>query len=224
MRYEFLAGALVLLSVGPAAEAGVRAPDASGCFPGESPCPSRCSFGVSGQGAACQFRFRADGGLDVLTLSITLRDAFDNPVPDCSTSVTIQPGPGTLALCGCGPLQQSGFSAADGTMQAVFSQLGGRGTLSVSVTAHCSGDIPLFQDEIPFTSLDLDASCETATSATNVVDLGIWAGCLPPSPYCEASDYNCDGTVNVVDLGVWAGGLGVPCGSPIQRKPAHASP
>jgi hypothetical protein len=80
------------------------------------------------------------------------------------------------------------------------------------ITGHCFGNIGITCLEFDFTSSDLDASCETATSATNVIDLGIWAGCLPPSPYCEASDYNCDGTVNVSDLGGWAGGLGSPCG------------
>ena len=99
-------------------------------------------------------------------------------------------------------------------MQAVFSQLGGRGTLSVSVSAHCYGDIPLFQDEIPFTSPDLDGSCDPVPSAVTVADLGLWAGCLPPAPYCELSDFDCDGTVNVVDLGMWVGGLGTGCDGP----------
>jgi len=212
MRCALLAGAILLSSIGTPAVAGVRMPAPSGCFPNEVPCPSRCSFGVSGQGVACQFRFRPDGGLDALTVSVTLRDAFDFPVADCSTSVTIHDGAGTLALCGCGPMRQGEPSGADGTMQAVFARLGGRGDLSVSVSAHCHGNVGLFQDEIPFTSPDLDGSCDTGASAVTVIDLGIWAACLPPGPYCRPSDFNCDGSVSVIDLGMWAGALGSGCG------------
>lgn len=211
MRHGFLAGALVLLLADPSAEAGMRMPEPSGCFPNEHPCPGRCSFDVSGQGAACQFRFRADGGLDALTVSVTLRDAFDNPVEDCSTSVTVLNGPGTSALCGCSPLELRGSSAADGTMYAVFTRLGGRGTVFVTVSAHCQGDIGLFQEDVPFTSPDLDGSCEDGGGAVTVLDLGVWAACVPPAPYCRVSDLNCDATVNVIDLGMWVGGLGSGC-------------
>lgn len=214
MRHELLTGALALLFVGPSAEAGVRMAAPAGCFPNERPCPGRCSFGVSGQGAACQFRFRADGGLDALTVSVTLRDAFENPVADCSTSVTVREGPGSSALCGCSPLQQRGNSAGDGTMQAVFTRLGGRGDLFLTVSAHCQGDVGLFQEEIPFTSPDFDGSCETGEGAVTVLDLGLWAACLPPAPYCRESDFNCDETVSVIDLGMWVSGLGSGCDEP----------
>jgi len=211
MRTALLAGALALLAAGSAAEAGVRAPDASGCFPNQAPCPPRSDFLLSGQGAACHFRFRADGGLDKLTLTITLRDGFDQPVPDCSTSVTIEAGSGALALCSCCPLRQAGHSAADGSLRVVFSKLGGRGSLSLRVTAHCAGDIGMFEDEIPFTSPDLNGSCEAASS-TNILDLGLWAMCLPPAPPCVVSDYDCSGTISLIDMAIWAGGLGRGCG------------
>ena len=48
-------------------------------------------------------------------------------------------------------------------------------------------------------------------SATTIVDIGIWAGGLPPG-YELDSDFNCsDFPIDVVDLGVLAGGLGKGC-------------
>ena len=66
-------------------------------------------------------------------------------------------------------------------------------------------------EAIDFTSPDLDAS----GGHDVVIDLGIWAGCYQPAPYCRWSDYNCDGTVDVVDLGLWAGGIHLECGQTV---------
>jgi hypothetical protein len=191
--------------------AGVRSPE--GCFPNEIPCGPRSTFLVSGYSnmAPCQFRFRADGGIDALTLTITLRDGFDLPVPACSISVTIEEGPNTLALCSCCPLTQGGVSGPDGEQQFVFDSLGGRGELVLVVWSHCHGDLFLWDEEIPFTSPDLNASCEPENSTT-VLDLALWAGCFPPSPSCQTSDMNCSGATDIIDLGIFAGGLGVGCG------------
>lgn len=86
----------------------------------------------------------------------------------------------------------------------------GHGELWLTLTTHCSGDINWFTAEVPFTSSDLNASCEP-DAATDVIDLGIWAACLPPGPYCVRTDLSCDGTVNVLDLGIFAGGLHRGC-------------
>jgi hypothetical protein len=166
---------------------------------------------VVGQGTPCQFRFRADGGLDDLVVLVTLRDAFDNPIFDCLTTVTLAPNAETLALCGCCPMQQTIASAIDGTLTATWSALGGRGSLDVMVTALCGSHEPIGVRTVEFTSPDLDGSCEPASS-TGVIDLGLFAGGLPPSPYQQSSDfYECDGIVNVIDLGIWAGGLYLGC-------------
>jgi hypothetical protein len=53
------------------------------------PDPSRSGCGLKGQSAACQYRFRADGGLDRMTVCVTLRDPFDNPVENCETRTGI---------------------------------------------------------------------------------------------------------------------------------------
>jgi hypothetical protein len=195
----------------------------SGAFAGV-PDPARSGCELKGQGASCQFRFRADGGLDCLTVCITLRDAFDTPVPNCSTNAGIglvgpkpangcwaaEPG---AAICACDSfgLNQGAFSDSTGVVQFVWKCIGGRGIAELCVTAHCVGVIEMCCHTFHFTSPDLDASCDAAGSATNVIDLGIWAACLPPSPPCESADYNCDCVVNVLDLGVFAGGLGVSC-------------
>jgi hypothetical protein len=127
-------------------------------------------------------------------------------VGNCSTSVTLKTKAGTLAFCNCCPNRKGGITAVDGTLTlGSWRCLGGRGLLDVCVTAHCQGNIAIGCTEIRFTSPDLDGNCV----ATDVVDLGIWAGGL--GVYAIQSDYNCDNTVDVIDLGVWAGGLGTNC-------------
>jgi hypothetical protein len=147
----------------------------------------------------------------VLVVTITARDCFDLPIAQCSTSATITETSGTVALCTCAPNPQWVVTDALGTGTFEFGHIGGRGTAEVCITCRCCGEIEIWCEEFDFTSSDLDASCQTTTSATNIIDLGIWAGCFPPNPYCRVSDFNCDGSVSVLDLGVWAGGLGVPC-------------
>lgn len=188
---------LVLLTLVAATSVSAATPD-----------PNRSGLELRGQGTACHYRFRADGGLDRLTVVVTVRDAFDIPVPDCSTSVTLQPTAETLDFCSCCPSTRGVRTDIDGVMSLVFDQLGGRGGLDVNVTCHCIGHIGIGQIPIEFTSPDLAANC----APVNVVSMGIWAGCLPPAPYCETSDYDCDGTVGVLDLALWASALGVGCG------------
>jgi hypothetical protein len=176
--------------------------------PAGLPDPSRSAMGLFGQGTSCHYRFRMDGGLDQLTVCVTLRTQFDTPIPDCSTSVTLTPNAGTIAFGTCCPNPQAGVTDFDGTIQFVFDQIGGRGSLDVCATEHCIAEIGVATETIDFTSPDLDAS----GGHNVVIDLGIWAGCYQPAPYCPWSDYNCDGTVDVLDLGLWAGGIGLECG------------
>jgi len=178
------------------------------------PDPSRSGIGLSNQGASCQYRFRVDGGLDKLTAKITLRDAFDVPVAGCATKATLQSsGATTLAFCvctGCNP--QTASTGANGVVNLVFRKIGGRGNLTLTVTAQCTGNIGIGTRTFDFTSPDLNGSCQNSpTSSTDVVDLGIFSGGLPPG-YNVRSDYNCSGSpVDVVDLGLWAGGLAKGC-------------
>ena len=171
------------------------------------PDPSRSSLYFRGGSVPCQLRFRADGGLDCLTVFVVLRDAFEDPVGQCLTSATLTPNAGTLAFCSCCPVQQTRLTNSAGEVAFLFKNLGGRGTLEVCVTALCQGKIAIGCVEFSFTSPDLDGDCLD----TDVVDLGLWASCLDPSPYCVASDYTCDGTVDVLDLGIFAGGLVTDC-------------
>jgi hypothetical protein len=171
------------------------------------PDPSRSSVGLEGQGTACHYRFRTDGGLDQLAVHVTLRDAFDTPISNCSTTVTLGPDVGTIAFGTCCENPRTAHTDPWGVARIAFFQIGGRGSLELRVTAHCIGAYEVGIEAIDFTSPDLDAS-----GGQSVIDLGLWAGCYPPAPYCKSSDYDCNGTVDVLDLGTWAGGLGLECG------------
>jgi hypothetical protein len=186
MRKSLVIATLLVLCTGLTAFAGVPDPSRSGCeLKGYQAVPN------------CQFRFRHDAGLDTLSVAITLRDAFDDVVPNCSTSVTLVPNAGTVAYCNCCPDQIGGVTNAAGIITlGGWACIGGRGTLDVCVTAHCQGNIAIGCKEINFTGPDMDGDCLD----TDVIDLGLWAGGI--SPYGLASDYNCDGTVSVIDLGI----------------------
>jgi len=206
--------ALLVLVLSSPALSGAPAPSLRICgvgFPDEA----RIGFGISAPGATCQHRFRADGGLDVLTLSVTLRDPFDTPVDSAGVEVHLVPTAATVSFCSCEGLVSSGVTNAQGVVDVQFSALGGYGSIDLALTASAPchpGDPPLRTGfgrwTIDFTSPDLDASCDGARS-TSVFDLGIWAQGL--TTYRKPSDYNCDGLVNVFDLGTWAFGLLVGC-------------
>jgi hypothetical protein len=202
MRKSLVIGSLLVLAFSAVAMAGIPAPDRSG-------------FALSGKGfGSCHFVFIADGTGDMMTMNITLRDAFDTPVASCSTSATIvfndDAGDAVDSICLCGEtLVKVGVTDANGIVALSWDRFGGYGNIDVNVTAHCTGDIAIGTENRDFTTPDLDGSCE-AVNSTGVVDLGVWAGGLgsnfPPS------DYDCSGGINtVVDLGVWAGGLGKGC-------------
>ena len=193
MRKSLVLATLVVLACSAAAFAGV-------------PDPSRSGAAVVGNPLACQFRFRADGNLDKLTLKVTLRDAFDAPVASCSTYCNL--GGATLAAGNCGGNRKGGLTTAGGVVNFIYRCIGGRGNVNLLVTAVCSGNIGIASRTISFTNPDLNGSNE-ASNSTNVTDLGIWAGGI--SPYNVRSDFNCDGLVNVTDLGLWAGGLNKGC-------------
>jgi hypothetical protein len=161
---------------------------------------------VSGQGTSCQFRFRADGGLDVVTVTGTVR-WFVFPVENCSATISLVSDAGTLDLSSCDGLTRTGVTDANGIFQASFSRISGRGTADVVLFAGCCGYYEVARTTITFTSPDLDAN-----GTVNAVDLGLWANGLPPG-YSQASDYDCNGAVNVVDLGVWVGGIDRVCGT-----------
>lgn len=193
MRKSLVLATLVVLACSAAAFAGVPDPSRSGCA-------------VVGNPVPCQFRFRADGGLDKLTLKVTLRDAFDAPVANCSTYCNL--GGATLAAGNCGGNRKGGLTNASGVVNFIYRCIGGRGSVNLLVTAKCSGSIGICSRTIAFTNPDLDASLQ-ATNSTTVADLGLWAGGL--TSYVQFSDFDCNGTVNVADLGLWASGLNRGC-------------
>jgi hypothetical protein len=176
--------------------------------------PTRSVGRVSAAPVGCQFRFHQAGALDAMTLAVTLRDAFDTPVP-CSTWVDIVDA--SPAFCVVDPTQLStntltgtGWTTPQGEALYVFDRLGGRGTLTLQLSAAgcCHqpgfGAVFVLEETVQFTSPDLNGSCDPVV---DVLDLGLWASCLSPSPYCRTSDFNCDSEVGVLDLALWASGL-----------------
>jgi hypothetical protein len=145
-------------------------------------------------------------------VSVTVRSAFLEPIANCPTFISLRPTDAATLLCSCQPLVAEDTTGADGVMTTTFGQLGGRGSLDVVVDVFFGGLYEVARTTVEFTSSDLDASCDPS-DAVGVVDLGIWAGGLPPS-YLQSSDYDCDGVVDIVDLGIWASGLGVGCEDP----------
>lgn len=208
MRKSLVLAMVAVLACSSLALAGVPDPARSGC-------------GTTGSGTnACTFFFTEDGGQDVLTCCVTLRDAFDTPVVACSTSLTITPDAGTMNWCKCTggggaefvSYRTTDFSDASGVIYFICDSMGGFGGLDLAVTTHCAGagNIEICTKNEPFTSTDLNASCEGAGSSTDVFDLGLWSAGLPPG-YALEADYNCDSIVDVFDLGGWSSGLGVSC-------------
>jgi hypothetical protein len=185
--------------------AGVPEPGADGI-----PCTldQRSVWTLGEQPATCQYRLRADGTMDELVVIVTLRDCFDTPIAGCTMQSTIKPNAGTLALCTCSDPVQSGLTDADGAVEFRYARLGGRGSLSIGLTATCAGNIGLPDLLADFTSPDLNGSCDPG-SATTILDLALWADGL--SGYVRTSDFDCSGSVGIADLALWASGIGVGC-------------
>jgi hypothetical protein len=118
------------------------------------------------------------------------------------------------ALCSCESLSRTEVSDANGVLDFTWCRLGGRGRAEVAVSLLCFAAIEICRLPFSFTSPDLSGTCGPGPdSDTNVIDLGIWAGCLGAAPPCRASDYDCSCTVGVLDLAIFASGLGTNCGS-----------
>lgn len=162
----------------------------------------------------CHFKFRVDSpaAFDELNVTVSLVNAAGVPEVAWPVTCTLLPIAGTLAFCTCCPNPQVVATNGLGIVVFTFKKIGGRGALGVSVGV---GPWAFPVMPIAFTSPDMNGSCEAAPAgATTLVDLGIFAGGLPPAPFDVNCDFNCSGVVDVVDLGVWAGGLNKGCGPP----------
>lgn len=199
-----LLGVLFVAPIVPASHAGVRSP-------GGIPCDLalRSSWVLGPSNHACQYVFNRQGNRDVLEVFVTLRDCFDTPITNCDVMANLEPNASTLAFCSCEPVSQIVATGPDGDAYFAWTRLGGRGTLDVAITALCFGAHGLPSLELQFATPDLQGNCQTG-SPHDIINLGIWAGGLPPG-YAQPSDYNCSGDVNVVDLAVWASNLDVSC-------------
>ncbi|MBZ0268944.1 hypothetical protein K8I85_12365 [bacterium] len=195
MRKSLVFATLFVLVCSAAAFAGVPDPTRSGVAITSTP------------GLSCHWRFRDDGGLDNMTVSVTLRDAFDVPVAGCTTTAVA--GNASLIVSDC--QTHSGVSSAGGVVTFNFQTLGGRGDADILVTAQCSGGIGLNPVTFTFTGPNLNASTDPTNNVT-LLDLAIFANGLS-GPYDLDSDFDCDATApaDLSDLAILAGGIGKGC-------------
>ena len=151
----------------------------------------------------CHWFFQPDGSADVLIINVALEDASGAPCEGEPVSAVFQVIGTNPDICPAQRVQNS-VSGTLGTTFFLFDQIMGCGEFAITVQ---SGAFVRNLGPFLMTSTDLDAS-----GNVNVVDLGIWAGSLPPNPLSHCADINCSGPpLNVIDLGLWAGGLGLAC-------------
>ena len=129
----------LIMATAATSQAGIPDPARSGCgFPALLPCPGPVS------------------------VDITLRDAFDVPVANCSTGVSIVLESGVLS--GGQETFVSGLTDGSGVVTLTFGDgIGGAGTIRLAVTSYCVGAI---------------AMCESGVYALD---------CTPPTPVTDAT-------------------------------------
>ena len=178
------------------------------------PFPALSGVGNNTGSTTCHFKFNNDtgaAGLDTLAVYVTVRDAFSLPVVGCTTTAHVAYadtitgfGPAGTAYSDCCGEVTTGVTDLAGRVTLYFPHIQGRGSVNYVVTARCQGIWGLGGGgPFVYTSPNLRGELD---GVTDVFDLGVWAGGLPPS-YDIYADYTCDGVVDVFDLGVWASGL-----------------
>ena len=170
-----------------------------------TPDPSMSSVVISGMQVPCQFRFRPDGSLDHMLVTVTVNDGSGMPVSGCSVVISVAGASATppATFCSCCSAQTV-VTDLFGVAMATFSKIGGAGTLEVNALAQCGGNVQLLPAYAPFTSTDPNASCD-ATSSQTVEDDALVSLARPTNDIWI--DYNCDGTaLNVTDLAIYVGG------------------
>lgn len=180
------------------------------CVPADS---SNTTITIVPMPRPCQYVFNPDGSADRIEASIVLRDGAGNPIDGALVAMELIDETGTINECLNSP-SAIGMTNAAGEVQISLGEICGCGSFRVQFASVCPGDVTTLRAagiRGPFdgTSPDLNGSCSSEPVPVNVIDLGLFGGCL--SSYSQCCDYNCSGDINVVDLGVWAGGLGTGC-------------
>jgi len=201
-----MAAALGLLVVSFFAET----PAAAQCVPADS---SNTTITIAPMPRPCQYVFNPDGSADRVEASVVLRDSGGNPIPGALVAMELTDKTGTIDECLNSP-SSIGMTNAAGEVQISVGEICGCGSFRVQFASVCPGDVTTLRAagiRGPFdgTSPDLNGSCSSDAQPVNVIDLGIFGGCL--SSYSQCCDFNCSGDINVVDLGIWAGGLTTAC-------------
>jgi hypothetical protein len=162
----------------------------------------------------CQYLFNPDGSLSGISADVTLLDVDGAPIPAATIVATLTPVAGTITGC-LNPPEASAVTDADGEATVTLGRACGCGTFNLNLASFCPNDVTTVRflgafGPFPGTSPDLNGSCDVpGPNPVDVVDLGIWAGCLGAPALC--CDYTCDGAVDVLDLAIWASGLLASC-------------
>ena len=99
--------------------------------------------------SSCDFQINVDPCGQPICATVTLRDTFDGPVPNCAVSldIVVESGllwPGQI-------LSVSATTALDGTAKLTLPYgIRGSATVHLEISAHCTGDI-LICPSPPFT-------------------------------------------------------------------------
>lgn len=174
---------LVLISLSSAAGAGV-------------PDPPTSTVEASGDGICSPDAAMCVGGdFDHVTVSIVLRDAFEEPLEGYMVVVSPVQITGATYLCAGEESKTVGPTAGDGTAAAHFTSLGGCGTIHFSATVNTVEIGP--SNVITVISPDLDCNGQVT-----IVDFGRFAFCYLTSDQC--CDFDCNGNVDLVDFGRFA--------------------
>jgi hypothetical protein len=163
--------------------------------------------------AGCQYLFNPNGSLAGITAVVELADDAGAPIAGQSVVASFVAVPGSGMKSCPNHTEGSAMTNALGVAMVTFDTACGCGPFNLAIISFCDvSTIVLHGTFGPFdgTSPDLNGSCNVpGPNPVNVVDLGIWAGCLGAPALC--CDYTCDGLVDILDLAIWASGLFTSC-------------
>ncbi len=179
------------------------------------PCMGTSTVVATGNGSCAVIpgaAFCPNGDMNVITVSVTLRDCYGTPLPGKDVIVWAY-ADDDFCYCPDGepaPYQLEdtklvGPTDAAGTVTAEFKKIGGCGDMQFYATVD---DIVLG----PSNWMSIASPDNTSDCVVNLVDFGNFATNYNGTDPC--SDFNCDGTVNLVDFGEFATHYNHDCVTP----------
>ncbi len=141
------------------------------------------------------------GDMGSVLVTVTVRNAYGDPLPDKVVQCYAETVSGTFAFC---PGVQSQTDTTDqyGRAYFVFGRFGGCGT--IRFRAQCQGVMFNPSENIVIASPDNSGDC-----SVDLIDFAGFAGAYGTTNSC--SDYNCDGLVELTDFAGFASHYGHTC-------------